>query len=305
MNKEMILGHAKEIQYLTKACRNSRLAHGYFFYGPKDVGKLTVAKGCAAMLLCENQSKKIGGCGVCQACQRMKSETHPNLIVLSLASPFLPIAEDEMKRRSKISIEEVEAIRRRIALASKDWQIVIVEAAELLSPDAANSFLKTLEEPNEKTLFIFISSKPEYVMPTILSRLVPMRFSCPAAGELKRIPGATAELIQVSRGLPGVLISMTLDDAQKKHEQGIYRDAWRISQSTVSEALATAGNYQAAADREILLEHLFRLGESFMITGNASKSKNISKALRALETLETTNVNARLATDIIVMNLHA
>ncbi len=166
--------HVKEP--LLRAIREGRLAHAYLFSGPRGVGKTTTARLLAMAVGCEAGERPCGACAHCQAVQR---GTHPDVVEIDAAS--------------NNSVEDVRELRERILLAplSAPRKVFILDEAHMLSKSAFNALLKTLEEPPPHVLFVFATTEPERMPPTILSRTQHYRFRRlteeEIAGKLRRI----------------------------------------------------------------------------------------------------------------------
>lgn len=153
------------IRILTAHLEQDRLSHAYLFTGDENSGKEEVAKAFAQSLLCE--SKIVFGACDCNACRKIKEESHPDLHYLGA----------DLKAKS-IKIEEV---RNNIHLASlkpfeAKWKVFLVPEADRLTTDASNAFLKTLEEPPEHSIFVLMTENRSNMLETIQSRCFELRF---------------------------------------------------------------------------------------------------------------------------------
>src|SRR3989338_8268189 len=139
---------------------SGRMGHAYLFTGPHGAGKMQTALAVAQLVNCEGVS---GGapCGVCVSCRKIVSGNHPDIHVLTLL-------EDE----NAIKIEQAQQMIQRTALKAYEARVkvFIVRCADLLTRDAANSLLKTLEEPAPNTLMLLTTAAPEACLGTIKSR---------------------------------------------------------------------------------------------------------------------------------------
>ncbi|MCS6868459.1 DNA polymerase III subunit gamma/tau [Thermus sp.] len=166
--------HVKEP--LLRAIGEGRLAQAYLFSGPRGVGKTTTARLLAMAVGCQGEEKP---CGACPHCQAVQKGTHPDVVEIDAAS--------------NNSVEDVRELRERILLAplSAPRKVFILDEAHMLSKSAFNALLKTLEEPPAHVLFIFATTEPERMPPTILSRTQHYRFrrltESEIAAKLRRI----------------------------------------------------------------------------------------------------------------------
>ncbi|WP_038055181.1 DNA polymerase III subunit gamma/tau [Thermus amyloliquefaciens] len=152
--------HVKEP--LMRAIREGRLAQAYLFSGPRGVGKTTTARLLAMAVGCQGEGER--PCGTCPHCQAVQRGAHPDVVEIDAAS--------------NNSVEDVRELRERILLAplSAPKKVFILDEAHMLSKSAFNALLKTLEEPPPHVLFVFATTEPERMPPTILSRTQHYRF---------------------------------------------------------------------------------------------------------------------------------
>jgi len=181
-----VRGQPTAVEILRRALVSGRVHHAYLFDGPDGVGKERLAFALAQALVCERRAPgSADACGECRACLRavprpdQPTPSHPDVVVLERGL-YDPAA---IGRRSPevqdISIDQV----RTLVLAHAAFppyegraKVTIVRRAEELSIAAANALLKVLEEPGSRTHFVLLSSAPQALLPTIRSRVQPIRF---------------------------------------------------------------------------------------------------------------------------------
>lgn len=136
-----------------------RLAHAYLFIGPSNSGKGETAFAVAKMLICENKTKS-PFCDACPSCLKINSGNHPDIAMID--TPF----------GESIKIEQIRELlnRNRLRPLLASQKIFVIKQVELLTLEAANAFLKTLEEPSAGSLILLTSSVPENIPDTIRSR---------------------------------------------------------------------------------------------------------------------------------------
>jgi len=152
------------LQRFSRLTANHRLAHAYLLVGPQDSGKTQTALSVAQLVNCESEKSK--PCGECAACRKIASGNHPDVHV---------IGNDEM---DSIKIEDIRFLLGRAQLMAYEGKtkVFIIRNIELMTPEAANALLKTLEEPAANTLMILTTSVPEDSLETIRSRCHVVKF---------------------------------------------------------------------------------------------------------------------------------
>lgn len=164
-----IIGHEKQLLQIEKDLESGNLAHAYLLAGPNSVGKNTVAKKMAGILQCENDF-----CHSCNSCVQIEKGCHVDTVVF----------EDDGE---SIKIETVRKILERLSMTRQaQYKILLVQSLERMGVEAANSFLKMLEEPPERTIFIMTTDNVRLILPTILSRVRVVQFNSVSQGYLKK-----------------------------------------------------------------------------------------------------------------------
>ncbi len=162
-----LVGQAHVSRTLKNAVAQNRLAHAYLFVGPRGIGKTSTARILAKSLNCI-KGPTITPCGECDNCREIAAGNSLDVI--------------EIDGASNNSVEDVRQLRENVRYvpAKGRYKIYLIDEVHMLSPAAFNALLKTLEEPPEHVKFIFATTEPQKVLPTILSRC--QRF------DLHRIP---------------------------------------------------------------------------------------------------------------------
>lgn len=184
-----IVGQHHAIVLLREAVRAGRAAHAYLFVGPAGVGRRSLALAFAQFLNCERPNGD--ACGICRACQRIVEGNHPDVHLLDIvARRFLVKPPDEYKAR-EIPIEQIRALRQDASYPPYEGRakVYIIADAERLSPGAANSLLKILEEPPPSVTIILIAESTVPLPATLLSRCQVVRCSSIPTGDIARVLG--------------------------------------------------------------------------------------------------------------------
>lgn len=172
-----IIGQEIPKLLLQRTLKQNRLPSAFLFYGPEGVGKRTTALIFAKAVNCKE--KQGDACGVCSSCKKITNENHPDIRVIRPE----PSGKGEL-----IPIDTVKAIRHEVSLRPFEGRkrLFLVIHSDRMKLEASNAFLKTLEEPPLDTLFILTSTRPDFLLPTILSRCQKIRFRRLTSAEVER-----------------------------------------------------------------------------------------------------------------------
>ena len=151
-----VIGHDWAVELLERCIRAGTTSHAYLIVGPAQVGKTTLAKAFAQALLCQGEG---GPCLACRACQLVEADRHPDV---SLVSP----------QGGRIKIEAIRDVQQTLSLSPVEgaYRVCIIREMDVATPSAANSLLKTLEEPPQRAILVLTASGLDALLPTIVSR---------------------------------------------------------------------------------------------------------------------------------------
>jgi DNA polymerase-3 subunit delta' len=204
---QRVRGHEPLVRTFAEIVRRSRLGHAYLLAGPRGVGKKLFAAELAKTLLCERAGGSFEPCDRCPSCLQVAAGTHPDLI--------LAARPDE---KVEFPIEVIREVGAKLALkpARGGFKIAIIDDADDFNDEAANAFLKTLEEPPPRSLILLIATDPERQLATIQSRCQLVRFAPlpPAviAGLLQKQamePAQAERLARISGGSLGQAVELS------------------------------------------------------------------------------------------------
>lgn len=155
-NFDEVVGQTHIIQTLKNAIVQNRIAHAYLFCGPRGTGKTSIAKIFAKTLNCTNSQD--APCGVCENCKMAANGSHPDIIEIDAAS--------------NNGVDEVRNLIDKVKYAPMQgkYKIYIIDEVHMMTSGAFNALLKTIEEPPTHVIFIFATTEPNKVLPTIISR---------------------------------------------------------------------------------------------------------------------------------------
>jgi DNA polymerase-3 subunit delta' len=178
MNLAALAERQGAVRLLQRSLENGRLAHAYLFSG-SDLAELETAGRLVAKTLCCEQPRRgaaglpIDCCDACNSCRKVDEEAHPDVIALRPES-----------RMRIIKIEQIRELLDRLYLkpTQAPFKVALIVAAERLNVNAANAFLKTLEEPPADVVLVLLTTDLQRIIDTILSRCQRLDFS----GETRR-----------------------------------------------------------------------------------------------------------------------
>ena len=204
-------------QQLQAQIEGQRLPHALLLTGQQGLGKRQFAEQLAGSLLCKHVDENRYPCGLCDACHLLAADTHPDLLRL----------EPEEQGKA-IKVDDVRALCQTLAMTSQygGYKVTIIDPAEQMNVNAANSLLKTLEEPTAQTVLILVSSSPDRLPVTIRSRCQSIHFEQPSF-ELSQqwlseqgVEGDMALLLKLAHGSP-LLAKMLADQSLLEQRQAL------------------------------------------------------------------------------------
>ncbi len=153
-----VVGQEHVSKTLKNALQNDQLAHAFLFCGPRGVGKTTCARILAKVLNCENRTDDFEACNTCSSCTAFNGSASFNI--------------NELDAASNNSVDHIRALIEQVRFQPQQGQykIFIIDEVHMLSQQAFNAFLKTLEEPPPYAIFILATTEKHKIIPTILSR---------------------------------------------------------------------------------------------------------------------------------------
>jgi len=160
-------GQDRIIEFLRDSIARSSLAHAYLLVGPPHVGKMTLALDLASALNC---GEGAAPCGACRACQRIQQGKYPDVIMID------KYAGRDLKDRRKATEISIDTVRELLQRGSSlppyegNYKVFIIDDADLMSAEAANCLLKTLEEPPQHVIILLLTAQEHALLPTVVSR---------------------------------------------------------------------------------------------------------------------------------------
>ncbi len=200
-----VVGQESITRTLRNAIERGAVHHAYLFVGSRGTGKTSMAKILAAALNCQNPNG-VDPCGECVSCVSIADGTSLDVV--------------EMDAASNNSVEDIRELRERVALApiSGRNKVYVLDEAHMLTPQAWNAFLKTLEEPPANTVFVLATTEAHKVLATVVDRCHRFDFKRPSAAEIAEVVGR----VSASEGIDAPPEAIALI---ARSSSGSFRDA--------------------------------------------------------------------------------
>jgi DNA polymerase III subunit gamma/tau len=242
-----VVGQAHVSQTLKNALRQGQVAHAFLFCGPRGVGKTTNARILAKILNCTDRSADFEACGVCNSCTSFDQSASFNIFELDAAS--------------NNSVEHIRGLveQTRIPPQQGKYKVFIIDEVHMLSSQAFNAFLKTLEEPPAHAIFILATTEKHKIIPTILSRCQIFDF------RRIQVPDAVAHLAQICE-LEGVEAESEALHLIAQKADGAMRDALSIFDRILSASTDKKLRYADVVENLNVLDYdyFFRITDAFL-----------------------------------------
>ena len=159
-----VVGHKDILKYISSAVENNRVSHAYILNGERGSGKRMLANLFATTLLCESGNSE--PCGKCHSCRQAESGNHPDIIRVTHEKPN-SISVDDIRTQVNNTVD--------IKPYQGPYKVYIIPQADLMTPQAQNAILKTIEEPPAYAVFLLLTENAEMLLPTINSRCVMLK----------------------------------------------------------------------------------------------------------------------------------
>jgi len=308
----MIIGHQKQLNYLKRMAESGKIPHALLFSGQKKLGKKTIALEFISWLFEEPGVPKILG--------------HPDFILIEPQEKH-PEAERSSLRgspapssalvRGQIQINQIRDLSWRLSLKpiKAKLKAVIIDEAHSMTPEAQNCFLKTLEEPKGNTILILITEKPNFLLPTIVSRCQIIKFYPVKKDEIERYlknqeglsKEEIEEILEIAQGRPGRAVELAFAKEKFEFYKKRTKELAKIFNSNLSSRFQYAKEISTKENLQEILEIWLNYFRNIFIkncsTPSAKHLGNILQQIqRTIYLISTTNVNPRLALEILMMN---
>jgi DNA polymerase-3 subunit gamma/tau len=250
---DSVVGQQHITSTLKNAIKNNQLAQAFLFCGPRGVGKTTCARILAKTINCTNQTAQHEACGICDSCKSFQNGNSFNF--------------HELDAASNNSVDDIRSLIEQVRIPPQagKYKVYIIDEVHMLSSNAFNAFLKTLEEPPSYAIFILATTEKHKILPTILSRCQIFDFNRIRVEDMANHLAEIAQKENVTYDVDGLhLIAQKAD--------GGLRDALSMFDQIVSFSNKEL-SYQAVIDNLNILDYdyYFKLTD-FLLTQDTPSS---------------------------------
>lgn len=311
----MVIGHEHVLKFLRKSIENKRLAHAYLFTGPAHLGKKKVAFEFVKMLTGQEITD---------------DKIQPDILIIE---PEI-IEKDNLKKELEIGIDQARRIQHQMSLStfSASCKIALIDQAERMTDEAANCLLKILEEPPGQAIFILITSQPQKLLDTIISRCQSVKFLLVPEKEIHRNLSSLANFkkdnlgkaVRLANGRPGLALEYLEKPDLLKEQDKIISQLENLLKADLNDryqyAEIIAKDIPRA--RQILNYWLFWFRDLLLLSNGCSdlviypgaiKYKNsyslnklkeiIQKIKKSDQLLANPSINARLVLEVLMLEI--
>jgi len=329
-------GNENRLAELENDFVNNQVSHAYLFAGPNEIGKLTVAKFFAQLLICENHA-----CGECPDCKMIRANLHPNLTIvddlwidgvnenLELIAKKSNFNQSHRTKNPKaktntIRLDDLREILSRVNHVTKGWKIFVIHEIERMNREAANFFLKTLEEPPPRTIFILTTNNLPLLLQTLVSRCRILNFGnvCPTAIDAmirEKFPNLTeierTRVVNFAMGKPIRAARLAADPTVFREFKEYFEQLKNLLEHpNIAEKLAFAEKVSVDnSETQKFLEAFAYFLRSFLLTRaknpvansrySTKKIVKLTRQLNSTRNLISKNVNSRLAVENLLLQI--
>lgn len=343
----MIIGHQKQWEFFVNKIKKERLSHAYLFCGQNQIGKKSFAIEVVKLINCLDK-KSDKACEVCKNCIDIKKGNFPDFLFVrpgqesvdfesmfsyNSALPDLKSGE-ELINKKEIEISQARKITNFLNLKPyfNNYKAVVIDSVEKMTIQAQNCLLKTLEEPQGKTILFLITSQPDIILSTISSRCQIVKFFPVKKQEILNYflsKGASlkkaGDIINVSNKKIGVAINFYNNSDILKNEKELLNNLLLVLGQNLSDKFAYTKNLKEEDAninkiiiilrdyfRYLLLQKISNIEENYLYESTPENIKrySIEKIIKIIKIAESiilkltkTNASSKLALEVLLLEI--
>ena len=289
---ENILGNEKIKQELSNAIQNNKISHSYLFIGTEGIGKKLLAKEFSKRLLCLNEREKDN----CKSCMEFENNNHPDFSII------------ESEDNKSIKIEQIRYIQKKVQEKPiiSNRKIYIINNADLMTTEAQNCLLKTLEEPPEFVTIILIGQNEDAFLETIKSRCMILRFKGIEEGIIQKYMNENYNLKNIDSSMLKTFEGSIGKAIKLKDKMDMYQDVYKIIYSFEKKDIIDIYNmseniYKSKEEIYEILEYI-----NVILIELAKKSYKYTKCIQIVENTKKRlkqNANYDMCIDNMLFNI--
>ena len=258
-----VIGQHAMLDRIGARASHGDVAHAYGLYGPRSIGKHTVAIRLAQTLNCLDPKRPSGGCGVCRACVNIERGVHPDVLLVARAAD-----------RKEMLVEQILEMQTDLALRPLEGRAraVIIDDAGDMNQFAQDALLKTLEEPPKHAVLLLVTRSPESLFETVRSRMQTLQFRAVATSDIaaglreRGVKDADA-IAAAAAGHPGMAIRLASDEGgERTTRKAMEKEFFTLVGSRLTERFEWAAKLADESDTrkrslaiELRLDHWIEL----------------------------------------------
>jgi DNA polymerase-3 subunit delta' len=285
-----IEGQPRAVELLQRALASDRVAHAYAFVGPAGSGRTTVALAFAAALVCDAR-----GCGRCRSCALVASRQHPDVhLIVPTPPPRNPRGAPAIRIADIRQLEHEAGLKPLMA----PRKVFIVDDADRMTEDAPEAFLKTLEEPPDRTVLILVLPRVRALPATVLSRCQIVRFEARSSARIAEDMAEALDLLAEARAKGAEALFRRSQSIDRERAEALVDAYWHLLRDLL---LAKSGAPGALLVNAARAEAVAREAEGWRM---ADLLAALAECREARLTL-INNVTPRLTVEVVVSRLLA
>lgn len=324
MGFEDILGQREVIDGLMHSIKNKKIGHAYIFSGPAGIGKKTVAREFARLLLCSTRPHE-QPCGQCMSCKLFLNGANPDFHQIEAAG-------------AAIGVDEIRAIQGDIIVKPlySPYKVYLIAGAEKMTAQAQNCLLKTLEEPPGSAVLILTASNTDGLMETVKSRAVKVAFKRNTQEEVRRVlnskPGNGNKdlgfIASYADGIIGTALDLLESEEFFSLREKTVELTEQLGHSKLLDVFTAYGFFEAnKGSVDVLLDTMFLLYRDMLVCKRTGKENilinsdkkdiilrnvdkiSVRKLIKNIDVIEATrrnikqNANFQLSVEVMLMKL--